>query len=696
MAKKDKVIEKDPNAIPEWEDRTKQWMDDKKVSEKLEEMYAGIVAGYEDKNEQKGDIEEAWDCYNCNLNENQGYAGTSQIYIPIIHDAIEARVTRFSNMMFPMSGRYSEVTSVDAEVPYETMALLDHYVEKARLRDSVVPSLLRSGDIGGQYTVEMTWKDRKRYTVRKKQNPIMEAMGGAALSMGTVPDIELENIVDSGPVVDPVDSRDLLVLPASVDRIEDADTVVLALRMSKSRIQDMIDSEEFDEEAGEELLEEMSVAKRESQPDPDKKALDAAGVKVDAKGSKHALIYKIWTRLKLGKKRRMCLVYMAGDKTILSCKRNPYWCDKIDIISVPALKVAGSFWGKSRVIPVAKSQYAANDMINMGQDSAQYSLCPITFSNPASNPRVGTMVLAMGAMWECDPAQVAFQKFPSLWQDAASIVEMHRTQIMQSLGTNPAMIPMLNSGKKPTQAQVAQEQQVALESTADVVTILEKAILNQILAFMYDLDYQYRDKGIAVRKFGPMGQQVEMQEIPPSQSGTHYNFQWYGTEQIKSTQAVQQMISTLGVLNQTPPEKMNGLVIDNGPVIEQIAATVFGPRIGPRVVRDQRHMLGIPPEQENAMLDAGFHVMVQKSDEDLKHMQVHMAEAQRTGDPTGTLRIHLAEHQANMASKQPQTQGQPPQGGGPKPGAQAQFPTGPQQPPGAVRQDAMPLAPPRR
>src|ERR1019366_5412070 len=188
---KNKKPEKDPNAIPDYEDRTKQWMNDEKVKEKLEGMYSDIVKGYEDKNEQKENIEEAWECYNCELNENQGYVGTSQIYIPIIHDAIEARVTRFSNMMFPMSGRYSEVTSVDAEVPYETMALLDHYVEKSRLRDSVVPSLLRSGDIGGQYTVEMTWKDRKRYTVKKKQNPILEAMGGAALSMGTVPDVEL-------------------------------------------------------------------------------------------------------------------------------------------------------------------------------------------------------------------------------------------------------------------------------------------------------------------------------------------------------------------------------------------------------------------------------------------------------------------------------------------------------------------------
>jgi hypothetical protein len=690
--KKDAAPEED--SLPDWEDRTKQWMRNPKIEEKLEELFVEICAGYDDKKEQTEAIEEAWDCYNCVLNENQSYSGTSSIYIPIIHDAIEARVTRFSNMMFPMSGRYSEVTSVEAEVPYETMALLDHYVEKAELRQRVLPALLRTGDIEGQYSVSVSWKDRHRYTVKKKENPIVEAMGGAVPDLGTIPDVELEKVGDAGPEVTSVDSRDLLVFPASVDNIDDADVVVLAMRMSKGRIQDMIDSEEFDEEAGEALLDEFSSAKRENQANPDKKSLDAAGVKVDAKGSKHALVYKIWTRLKIGGKRRMCLIYMAGDKKILSCKRNPYWSDRIDIISVPALKVAGAFWGKSRVIPVAKSQYAANDAVNMGQDSAQYSLMPITFSNPVSNPRVGTMVLAMGAMWECDPNEVKFQTFPSLWKDAAGLVEMHRTQIMQSLGINPAMIPMGNANKKPTQSQVAQEQQVALESTADVVTIIEQAIFNKVLSFFYELDYQYRTKDVIVRKFGPIGVQAEMQAIPPSQVGSHYTFRWYGTEAMKSTQAIQQMISTLGVFNQTPPDKLNGLTINNAPVLEHMANVVFGPRIGPKVVVDQRHMLGIPPEQENQMLMDGFHVMAQMGDDDPQHMQSHMQAAKMSGDHTGMIRLHITEHQMNMAKKQAaqQQQGQPQQGGGPKPGAQVQAPTGPQQPPGAVRQDAMPLA----
>jgi hypothetical protein len=578
------------------------------------------------------------------------------------------------------------------------MALLDHYVEKAGLRDQIVPALMRMGDMEGQYSLGVTWVKDTRYTIKKKAAPIMEAMGGAIPSMGTVPDVEVEKFTDAGPCVSLINTRDLLVQPPSVDDINDADTVVVAMRMSKGLIRKMIDSEEFDEDAGEELLEEMSSTGRSQQPDPDKKALNAAGVKTGAKGSKHALIYKIWTRLKIGGKRRMCLAYMAGNKEVLSCKRNPYWCDKIDIISSPALKVGGSFWGKSRVLPVAKSQYAANDALNQGQDSASYALCPIVMSDPVKNPRVGTMVTAMAALWECDPNSTEFVRFPELWKDAAGIVEMHRTQIMQSLGTNPAMIPMLNSGKKPSQAQVAQEQQVALESTADVVTIIEHAILDKLLEMMYHLDYQFREEEVLVKKFGPLGTQIQMQSIPPLEAGAHYIFKWAGSDAFKSTQQIQQMISTLGVLNQVPPEKLGGLQVNNAPVIEHIANVVFGPRIGPRVVIDQRHMLGLPAEKENEMLDSGFHVMAQTGDDDPQHMQIHMAEAQRTGDPTGMLRLHITEHQANMAKKQMMQMqgGQPPQqGSGPRGGAQAQTPTGPQQPPGAVRQDAMPLSQPR-
>lgn len=676
---------KEKDDIPVYEDRTKEWLDDEKVKSQLGSIYDSVISGFDDKDEQKNVVERAWDIYNCQLNENQMYDGDSKIFLPITHDAIEARVTRFSNTIFPQTGRYSEVLSNTAEIPYETMSLLDHYVEQCGLRDVIIPSLMRSGDISGQYSLFISWLKRTRHAIKKKQTPAIGNGEADVPSAGTIDDIEVEEVEDSRPDVLVLDTRDLLVLPASVDEIEDADVVAIALRLSRGKIQDMIDNGDIDEAAGEELLENMSVTGGDKQANPDKKALSAAGVKTDSKGNKTALVYQIWTKLKIGGKRRRCMAYMAGPDSILSCKRNPYWSDRIPVISQAALKVNGSFWGKSRVQTIEAVQYAANDAFNMGQDSIKYSLMPITCVDPEKFQRVSSLILNMGAIWLGDPTAIKIIEFPNRWPDAERVVAECSNQIMQSLGVNPAMLAMGGLGKKPTQAQIGQEQQVALEATADVVTVLETAILNNLLRWFYEMDYQFRDKDIHVRRFGPVGMQAEMQAVPPSGVDTHYTFRWYGTEGAKSAQQIQQMISLLGVIQKMPPEMLNGRRVDAGPIIEQASNVTFGPRVAPRVLIDQRHDLVMPPEQENTMLVQGFSVKTSPLDNHPEHIRKHHEAAMMTGDQSGAIRVHMAEHEEDMKMSQQMA----PQGGGGKPGSQQQAPTGPQNPPGAVNPDSM-------
>lgn len=689
--------DKEDGGIPVYEDRKKQWINDEKVKKELADIYANVQKGFDDKADQNAVIERAYDVYNCELNENQMYDGDSKVYLPITHDAVEARVTRFSNMIFPPTGRYSEVLSSDGLVPYETMAILDHYVEQTGLRDVIVPALLRSGDITGQYSLFLSWSNRVRHATKKVQTPLIHSDEGDVADAGTTEDIEIEEVDDSRPDVSVLDARDLLVLPASVDEIEDADVVSVALRMSKTKVREMIDSGEFDEDAGETLLDNFGTNPKDSQPDPDKKNLNAAGVKVDSSGSKTALVYMVFAKLKIGGERRRCVAYLAGPDLILSCKRNPYWSDRIPVISQAALKLSGSFWGKSRVETVEKSQYAANDAFNMGQDSIKYSLMPVTVIDPEKFAKASSVVLTMGAIWLGDPEAIEIKQFPNQSQWASAVVSDCRNQIMQSLSVNPAMIPMGGAGKKPTQAQIAQEQQVALESTADVVTILETSILNKLLRWFYEMDYQFRTKDVIVRRFGPLGLQAQMQAIPPVGVDTHYTFKWYGTEGTRSAQQIQQMISMLNVLKGMPPEMLGGRKLDAGPIIEQAANVTFGPKVAPKVLIDQRHLLTVDPEQEDQMLIMGFQASVHPMDNDPEHMKTHIEAAQMTGDPNGLIRIHIQAHMDQLKQKQAQMQPQQqaPQQGGPRPGGQVQPPTGPQQPAGAVRPDAMQGAMPR-
>lgn len=677
--------------IPVCEDRKKEWKDDEKVKTALADIYSSVMSGFDDKADQNQMIERAWDIFNCQLNENQMYEGDSKAYLPITHDAIEARVTRFSNSVFPQTGRYTEVTSADGKVPYDIMALLDNYVERCKLRDDIIPALCRSADITGQFSLFISWHESCRYTIKRKQTPVLGNELADVVGGETVDDIEYQKVNNSRPDVDVLDARDLLVLPASINDIELADVVAVARRLSKGKIESMMETGEIDKEAGQKLLDNFSTEPASQQPDPDKKNLNAAGVKKDARGSKYALVYMIWTNLKLAGESRRCVAYMAGADMILSCKRNPYWSDRIPVISAPATKVNGSFWGKSKVATVEKMQYAANDAFNMGQDSIKYSLMPITVVDPEKFAKASSVVLTMGAIWYGDPSGMQIVEFPPQWEKALGVIRECTNNIMQSLNVNPSMLPG-GQYRKPTKAEISQDQQVALESTADVVTILETAVLNELVRWFYELDYQFRTEEILVRQFGTTGEQAQMQKIPPIGVDTHYVFKWYGTEGNKSAQQIQQMISLLNVIKEIPPEMLNGRTIDAGPVIEQAANATFGPRVAPKVLIDRTHQLSVSPEQENIWMLEGFGAKVSPLDDDMAHLQSHAEAARISGDPSGEIRAHIQEHQQSMQSKQiSQGQGQQ----GPRPGAQAQAPTGPQQPPGAVHPDQQDMSMPR-
>jgi hypothetical protein len=118
------------------------------------------------------------------------------------------------------------------------------------------------------------------------------------------------------------------------------------------------------------------------------------------------------------------------------------------------------------------------------------------------------------------------------------------------------------------------------------------------------------------------------------------------------------------------------------------------------VLIDQRHQLGMDPNNENELLAHGFPVTVQAMDNDVEHLKTHMQAAQALG-PQGPhidmFKVHILahinqlNHKSQGASGGPQPPGQPGAGaqGQPRLGAPPGPPKPMQQPPGAIHQDAM-------
>ena len=502
--------------------RDKDYSGQAKVREQLGDLYATVCKGWADKRAQNDTLQRCWDVYNCVLNDQQAYAGASKVYIPLVQDAVEALTTRYVNMLFPPTERSVGLISETGDIPYATVALLEHYVRKINVRQQV-EAMVRGGIVTGQFNLYLSWRNNVRYVTTHSTNAVQTDLD-TPIEGTEYPDVVLDQEVrDSSPDVMVLATEDLLILPPTVDRIEDAEIVVVRKRLTKAAVAVRAQSGEYEDDAADRLKDMFGSKQSEDTVDPDSQANEAAGVKSDG-AQKVAEIYEVWTRLKIDGERRWCVTDFAGADVILRCRRNPYWNDRVPVLSIPRAKVGGSVWGQSAIAGgVERLQYSANDTWNMGQDSAQYALLPIVMTDPEKNPRVGSMVLAMAAIWETDPNSTKFAAFPPLWKDSLSLVLANRDQIMQSMGINPAMLPHGNAGKKPTQGQIAQEQQVAMESVAMPIADIEQGILSPMLEWFHELDAQFRDDTITVETFGELGLRAKMEQVPVQQQGEGFH-----------------------------------------------------------------------------------------------------------------------------------------------------------------------------
>src|SRR6516165_11659979 len=604
--------------------RNEELCRDKDVEDTCLKLYGEIEKGFSDQWERSNSQMDFWDIYNCELGPKQFYTGQSKVFVPIVADAVDARKTRFVNQIFPMTGKNVEVISSE-DKPQSLMSLLEFYIRKCRLRSVVVPALMINGDIEGQYNVMMHWVENRRHVAWRimKQHEVE----GQEDEDEAYEDIEEEEIVHAYPMVEVLPDADVLILPQTATTAEDAieagGSVTVLRRYTKAKVQELLDDGEIDEERGEALLEQFRSKQPSQNPDKKYKITDSAGIKAEGQKSV-AFIYETWVKLGIKNadgdvERRLCRVRFANEELVLSCRRNPYWCDQLPIISAPSNRVEGAAKGRSRIKRIETLQYAANDAANEGMDSAAYALLPIVMTDPAKNPKSGTMVLNVAAVWETDPNSTKFANMPALWKDALEIVNAMKMQVFQSLGVNPSMLPSSQSGQgkggRTNQAQVAQEQQVDLLMTA--------------------------------RQFGALGHEINMEMVPPVQMDRRFEVRWFGVEAMRSTQQLQMQMAGVNVIRGIPPQQYQGYELNLAPILAQFVENLFGPRLAQQVFRDTKSQLSLDPQFENTLLSQDFQVPVNPMDQDQQHIQVHQ-QGMQMGDPSGEFRTHIMHHMFNI------------------------------------------------
>jgi hypothetical protein len=681
----------------------------RKLRDKLDEVFNHVHRAFEDQRDRSDDIEDYLDCYNCRSNSRQYYNGIADIYFPIIHDAINAIVTRFSNQICPQTGRYLEIVSADGTQPQSLMGLLEHYLREARFETQVLKPLIRLGIIEGQLNLYLDWCELEREIVsRETHGPRVQVAGQQIEAPGEdIEDMgEPELIVEGRPVFDVLHDSDVAVWPANVDTLDEAFAtgggVAIVRHWTKAKIDRMVEQGCIRKAEGKDLKDSMDRVSKDN-IDIEKRLAEAVGIHPKGTG---ATVWEVWTTLPLNDeggfdedgRPRLCRVFLGPNRAQLGCKRNPYWNDRCPLLSCPLEKMPGVFKGKSLISYVDSLQYEANDAINEGADAATLSAAPIVLRDPEKSN--GPLVFGVGAIWDGGKDAISLLTFPDLTPRAQTRVQMALAAIFQSLGVNPSMLPQQMRAGKPNQAQVAQEQAVDLLTTAEGVKVPVEGILTPMAGIVVDYDYQFRDTDLTIRQFGEMGVRAKLEQVPPLTNRAGYTFLWRGAEQVKQTMMMQQAGTAWINVLQNPQIQQQlareGYSLHLAPALVAQNQNIFGAFLGSQLLVNDREMLTMDPELENEILNTGQHLHVHPLDQDVQHLQAHMADKQQNGDPFGTVGEHMTAHVQSMQMKnmaamqaaQARTGGGAPAGPGrPQPGAMPMGPHAVKGPPGMVHPD---------
>lgn len=682
---------------------------DSKAYEEADKLYDKIQRCFDNKQDQVDNCEEYWNIFAAKPDENQQYTGNTQSYIPVVRDCIRARVKRSLAQLFPANHKHVEIMGPTGEQTKPQIALAEHYIRRAKLRETVRADLI-AGDVTGQWNLYVDWtKSYRRVTEIVKKPPVSE---DGLEDPTTEPEDELEehDVISEGPDIVPFATEDFCVYPPTCDDIEKSTASAIKLRLSKEKVQQLIDDGVFVGQTATDIVERIANPQGKDRKTPPKKRTNDAGVKTEGT-YKYALIYEVACNLPLveGEPAKPALVYFSGQHEILGIIKSPWWSGRRPTLSAPVEKITGSYFGISIIEAVKFQQWNLNDFWNMGMDSAQYALLPITMVDPAKNPNYQSMVLGLASIWLTDPNSTKFQSFPPLWKDSMTLCNGIKAQIMESLDVTEAMLGKTPQGRKNNQmvGNMQQEQQINI---TDHAKRYEEEMLNPLIERIMELDQQFRTESITVMTRGENGARVVAEVIEPQQFGNTYEFRWLGTAYQNNMQRMQQQIATMNVLRGVPPEQLNGRRIDICPILEVLVEQVFGPELGPRILIDDRNQFTIPPELENDMMHNGLCIEVHPADDHMKHIQAHNEAGKLTTDPAGVFRTHIQAHVQAMQKKMQMQLGAmqqkpggapgvpggagPGVGGTPRMGAQPGQPRA-QGPNGAIHADQMLGAPGR-
>lgn len=597
-------------------DDTENYASKRAISAKLlDRTWPKIEQFFNDQQAFAENLQQYWAAWACEELESM-YDGIHDLFLPTVHDAIEAGVKRDMSVVFPTSKVWVGVLGANSDAAVGVQRMTNAHLINNGFMDTMRLGI-RTARITGNIIVYVDWVTEKREIPQLDDTTGEEFMA--------------EELLHEGPIFRAVQTENFIILPI-MSTIQKAHLVGERRWVSEEDFEDRL-------EDGYYIADKAFTKELEHFGDnPDQKNIFDAkntgiGVRV-TQGIKMIGVVDVFMDVDIGNGKEPCVVTFTRNR-VLRIVKNPFRRGKRPYFAAVRKDAGTGFFGHGDAQFVKPFNIAANDLINQGLDSATYAVNPIFRVQPDKSPNWKTFLLAPGAMWVggmVEPIQIE-----NLAPQAYELVMGLKQQVAETMGLVPP-VPSSTPGRKAPATINAMMQAELQMQEADWIRNLESNVLVPICKFLLELDQDNRQEHIVFAE-----SEAEFRVIEPHLVGREFIWEWRGSTQASNPVKIQQVMTALNILSKIPPGALGDKEINIAPLLDYLFGTLLGLPNQDEIIRDSN--ISIDPHIENFALMKEVTLPVNKGDNDEQHIQVHsMVQTQAS-------QLHNQQHVAQMLKK---------------------------------------------
>lgn len=616
--------------------------------------------------DERVDLEEKWleffRMWNVEKDDNSGYNGRSNLYIPEVRKNVEAQARQLTEAAFPNDDYLSctplQGTFKGADLQLE---MRKFQIRQAKLKTQF-HSYARQRCLYGTSPVFVPWRNntRKIWMSRKSGKKITAVRS----------DVEIFNGPDFIPhdlmrwyALDPL-SRDFQEAGCFYNSLVDKEELQKRDKAGKLfGYRDLI-SKAADALSSSEL--ERFIEKVESSGLVLEKSGYAGDVDLSqTKGQDNKMLCtQIFAIMELpeglmdDEDKNLpvpVIIEMYNSGHIGLVKRNPFFHQQAPYVCgryiIPGPE---QFYGQGIPWAIQFMQHEINSKADQAMDSATLALNPIAFIDPAMAGNMLEFPVEPGAVWQVSPQGVKLSSIPDTTQTGYNAIAMLRAQMADYSDRSPAL-PQQLQGKSRTATQSDIVSSALNVDTKSFASLDEEMVLEPAMEMWESLtDQNIQDKQIILVSGGDF-KKAKQVLVRKNQLLGRYTYQWNAASLTQNRQILaRQLIDAMKVYGTLPPQiqaqtkfrmdmAFRALIREgmNLPDVERY----FG----------EAGQESTDVETEYEMLKEGLEISVSPGDNDLEHMKAHdekLKDGKLDEDQKAILMAHIAEHQAQMEAKQ--------------------------------------------